>query len=128
MLFFNKKPKHRILVVDDEPLVVEASCNFLQEKGFDTSSAGTAAEARQVMAKEPADLVLLDINLPDENGLKFLVEFKKAHPQVPVIILTGSGYDEEMMQEALKNGAAGYVSKETDMENMSATVKRLLKA
>ncbi len=126
MNLFHKNRK-RVLIVDDEPLVVEVTKDFLQEEGFDTSSAGTAVAAIQSMAKEPADLMLLDISLPDQNGLKFLVEFKKNHPHVPVIILTGSGYDDTLMHEALKSGASGYVSKDTDMENMVITVKRLLK-
>ena len=128
MNLFHKlqKDKKRVLIVDDEPLIVEVASEFLQRDGFDTSSAGTAAEALASMEKHPANLVLLDINLPDENGLKFLGDFKRNHPAVPVVILTGSGYDEEMMQEALSKGASGYLSKDTDMESMAVAVKRLL--
>lgn len=119
--------RKRVLIVDDEPLVVNVSKDFLCEHGFDSASAATASEALQSMSENPSDLMLLDINLPDANGLTFLGEFKKRHPNTPVVILTGSGYDATMMHEALQSGASGYLSKETDMENMLATVKNLLK-
>lgn len=119
--------RKRVLIVDDEPLVVKVTKDFLYEDGFDSASAATASEALQSMEENRSDLMLLDINLPDANGLTFLGEFKKKHPDIPVVILTGSGYDDAMMHEALKNGASGYLSKETDMENMVVTVKRLLK-
>ena len=126
---FLKKAKKRILilVVDDEPTIVDMIQDFLKEEGFEVFSAGSASQALEEMKKTPADAVLLDIKLPDENGLKFLGKFKKLYPDTPVIILTGSGYDEEMMQTAIQNGASGYVSKETDMENMLVALKRQLK-
>lgn len=122
-----KKEKKNVLIVDDESMIIEVTSQFLQAAGFDTSSALSAAEALKEIEKRPVDIMLLDIKLPDEDGLHFLIKFKEKNPQVPVVILTGAGYDEELMQTALKNGASGYISKDTDMENMVIAVKRLLK-
>jgi len=108
-------------------MVLELSCDFLNEAGFATSEAGSTAEALDEMAKNPVHAVILDIKLPDKDGLAFLHEMKKLYPKVPVVILTGSGYDEILMQQALRNGASAYVSKDTDLENMVAAVKRLTK-
>jgi DNA-binding NtrC family response regulator len=126
MGFFSKEKK-RILIVDDEPLIIDTTSDYLKDVGYETRGASTAAEALQVMEKEPAGLMLLDINLPDADGLVFLTKFRKQYPEVPVVILTGAGYDESMMQMALRGGASGYLSKETDMDNMGVIVKRLLK-
>jgi CheY-like chemotaxis protein len=123
---FLKKPK-RILVVDDEPLIIDVTSEYLLEAGFEVGSANSSAQALAEMEKSPADVMLLDIRLPDEDGLSFLQRFKKLYPNVPVVILTGSGYDENLMQTALQNGASGYVSKDTDLGNMVVAVKRLLK-
>ncbi len=126
MSLFKSNKKH-ILIVDDEALIVEATTEFLHEEGFETSSAKTAVEALQQLGKNPVDVMLLDIKLPDEDGLVFLQKVKKQYPQLPIVILTGSGYDETLMKTALDNGASGYVSKGTDMENMVIAIKRLLK-
>ena len=122
-----KSNKKRVLIVDDDPLILEVTSEFLQNEGFETATAGNAGAAIEEMKKEPAHVILLDIKLPDQNGLEFLGKLKAQYPEVPVVMLTGSGYDEDMMQKALQNGASGYVSKETDLENMVVAVKRLLK-
>ena len=124
---FLKKNKKRVLVVDDEPLIVGVTHEFLKEEDFEVSSADSAAKALEEMKKNPIDAVLLDIKLPDTDGLKFLKELRVLYPNVPIIILTGSGYDEKMIQTAIENGASGYVTKDTDMENMLVILKRQLK-
>lgn len=122
-----KSNKKRVLVVDDDPLILDVTSEFLQNEGFETVTAPDTKQALEVMQAHAAHVMLLDIKLPDQNGLEFLAKFKKLYPDIPVVMLTGSGYDEEMMQQALTNGASGYVSKETDLENMVVAVKRLLK-
>ncbi|MDD2707815.1 MAG: response regulator [Verrucomicrobiae bacterium] len=126
MLFF-KKEKKRVLVVDDEQSIVDITCEFLQDDGYETCSARNTRGAMAEMEKNPVHAMLLDINLAGEDGLAFLAEFKKKYPSVPVVILTGAGYDDEMMQSALKNGASGYVSKDTDLGNLVVAVKRVLR-
>ena len=127
-----KKPavlsaRKRVLIVDDERMVLDLTCDFLEEAGFETIESRTTGEALEEMEKAPADLVLLDIRLPDGDGLTALQDLRKRHPKVPVVVLTGSGYDEDLMRRAQQNGAAAYVSKDTDLENMVAAVKRALR-
>ncbi len=124
---FLKSHKKRVLVVDDDPLILDVTSEFLQNEGFETVTAPDTLQALDEMKRHPAHVMLLDIKLPNESGLEFLAKFKEQYPDVPVVMLTGSGYDEDMMQEALNKGASGYVSKETDLENMVVAVKRLIK-
>ena len=78
------------------------------------------------MKEQPADAVLLDIELPDSNGLEFLTQFKSLYPNVPVVMMTGLGYEEELMAKALKNGASGYVGKGVGMDDAIVAIKRVL--
>ncbi len=126
MSLFHKKRK-RVLIVDDEPLILKMTSEFLEDAGFGTVTASSTGEAMVEIEKGGVDVMLLDVRLPGEDGLAFLPKLKKLHPEIPVVMLTGAGYDDKMMQEALRLGAAGYVSKDTEMENMVLAVKRVLK-
>ncbi|MFZ4694065.1 MAG: response regulator [Verrucomicrobiia bacterium] len=122
-----RKPTGRILVVDDEPLILEMTSEFLKDAGFEAITATSSSEALKCIAEKPVDAVLLDIRMPGEDGLSALPKLRAAQPGVPVIMLTGAGYNETLMQDALKAGASGFVSKETEMENVILAVKRALK-
>lgn len=125
---FLKKPKKHVLIVDDEPLIIEMTREMLEEEGFKVSGAGSSADAVKVTDQGHVDAILLDIRLPNEDGLTFLQKIKASHPQIHVVMLTGSGYEENLMQTALRYGASGYISKETDLENVVIALKRVLKS
>ncbi len=126
MSLFHKQTS-RILVVDDEPLILEMTSEFLKDAGFEAATATSSTEALKRIAEKPVDAVLLDIRMPGEDGLAALPKIRAAQPGVPVIMLTGAGYNETLMQDALKLGASGFVSKETEMENVVLAVKSALK-
>lgn len=126
MSLFHKQTS-RILVVDDEPLILEMTSEFLKDAGFEAITATSSAEALKRIAEKPVDAVLLDIRMPGEDGLAALPKIRAAQPGAPVIMLTGAGYNERLMQDALKAGASGFVSKETEMENVVLAVTRALK-
>jgi DNA-binding NtrC family response regulator len=114
--------KKRILVVDDEPAVVSVISDYLEEAGFEVSGAANAAEARLEITKNKWNAVLLDVKLPDEDGITLLKSIKEQHPALPVIMLTGAG----LLQTALLNGASGYINKGTNLDDMVVLVKRLM--
>lgn len=114
--------KKRILVVDDEPAVVSVISDYLEEAGFEVSGAANAAEAKLEITKNKWNAVLLDVKLPDEDGITLLKRIKDQHPTLPVIMLTGAG----LLQTALLNGASGYINKGTNLDDMVVLVKRLI--
>lgn len=116
-----------ILVVDDEAQIRELICVYLKKQGFDVSTAATSEEALGVLGQRSADLVVLDIGLADEDGLKVLVEIKKNHPSLHVIMLTGMGFVEDLLQEAVQKGADGYVSKELPLDELLMAIQRSFK-
>lgn len=115
----------RILVVDDDPSTMECICSVLKEAGFETTCAGNTVDALASMTSTSSNAMLLDINLFGESGLDFLPKFKKLHPGVPVVMLTGLGYDNSIIKAALQNGASGYFSKETGFENLIPVLEKL---
>ena len=88
--------------------------------------AGTAAECLSSLAKDKPDLVLLDINLAEEDGLDVLARIKQADPHTRVVMMTGMGYVDDLLREALNRGADGYVSKGLPCEELLQAVKRVM--
>ncbi|MBI4660283.1 MAG: response regulator [Verrucomicrobia bacterium] len=115
--------KQHILVIDDEGSIRELLGTFFQARGYRVSSASTAAEALRVVEDTLPDVVLLDLLLPDADGLELLENFKQTHPDLPVIIMTGMGSDESLLKEARTKGAAGYVSKTDPLDKLLREVE-----
>jgi DNA-binding NtrC family response regulator len=119
--------KQQILIVDDEPQMREVLSLFLAEHGYQAFSAGTASETLQLLDQKRVDLVVLDIGLSDEDGLTLLSEIKARKPGIQVIMLTGMGFVEDLLEEAHKKGADGYVSKGLPMDELLLAIQRAVK-
>ncbi len=111
----------KILIVDDEQDIVELLDDFLIQKGYDTAKAYTKREASERIDKFKPGIILLDIKLPDGDGIVFLKEIKQKYPNIEVIMITGLA-DKEIALEALKNGAADYICKPIDLNYLSMSV------
>jgi len=118
--------KMKILVVDDEAPIRDLLSAYLKKYGYEVLTAATAAEARQRVDGETLHLVIMDVVLPDADGMEVLGSVKQAHPNLPVVMLTGIGFDEELLQEAQQRGAAGYISKTLPLDQLLMEVRRIL--
>jgi DNA-binding NtrC family response regulator len=116
-----------ILVVDDEAPIRDLLSTFFRKRDYKVTTAANAEEAQRVANEPSLSLVILDIALAEEDGLELLSALKRVHPRLPVIILTGMGFDDELLQEALEKGASGYVSKTLPLEQLLMEVHRVLK-
>lgn len=117
-------------MVDDHALVREGLCQVL--KGLDpvepteVLQASNCAQAFALTQTHPdLELVLLDYHLPDMNGLAALAVFGKQHPELPVVILSGSA-NPSIMQQALAQGAAGFVTKSGLSDELLGALRRVL--
>jgi DNA-binding NtrC family response regulator len=119
--------KQRILVVDDEAQIREMLSMYFVRHGYEASTAGDSAETLRIIKETPVDVVVLDISLADEDGLKLLEQLKQAYPQLRVIMLTGMGFVEDLLQEAQQKGADGYVSKVLPLDELLLAIQRILK-
>jgi DNA-binding response OmpR family regulator len=118
--------KHRILVVDDEAPIRALLSTYFQKRGYDVATAATAKEAEDLANGESIHLMILDIALADADGLSLLEHLKGDHPSLPIIILTGMGYDDELVREALDKKASAYVSKNLPLDQLLVEVRRVL--
>lgn len=117
-------------MVDDHALVREGLCQVL--KGLDPAQptevlqASDCAQAFALAQTHPdLELVLLDYHLPDMNGLAALAIFGKKHPELPVVILSGSA-NPSIMHQALARGAAGFVTKSGLSDELLGALRRVL--
>ena len=80
--------KSRVLLVDDDIDILLALSDYLRQEGFEVETVETGAAALQKSTTSSYDAVLLDVGLPDRDGLEVLKELSQTHPQLPVILLT----------------------------------------
>jgi DNA-binding NtrC family response regulator len=119
-----KRQTSRLLIVDDEEAARYGMLRAL--KGFgEIEEASSTEEARLLLGKKPADLILLDFNLPGTNGLDFLRQLKQEKDSPIVILITAHG-SERMAVEAIKSGAHDYLSKPFDVDELRLVVKNAL--
>ena len=116
--------KQHILVVDDESQIRELLSLYLRKQGYDVSTASSSAETLSCLSAQPVNLVVLDIGLAQEDGLSLLEHLKASHPEVRVIMLTGMGFVEDLLQEAHDKGADGYVSKVLPLDELLIAIER----
>lgn len=115
-----------ILVVDDEPQIRDLLSVYLLRQGYRVSTAANSAETERVLRESRAALVVLDIGLADEDGLKLLAKLKAEFPGILVVMLTGMGFVEDLLQEAHQKGADGYVSKVLPLDELLTVIQRTL--
>ena len=116
----------KVLVVDDEPDLLELLELTLSRMGLDTSRAESVADALRLLDREPFDLCLTDMRLPDGEGLRVVEYITQRAMDVPVAVITAFGSAENAVA-ALKAGAFDYLSKPVALEQLRALVKQALK-
>ena len=117
--------KGSILIVDDEKEIVESLEELLKTEGYQAARALTAEEGLQKLGREPFDLVLLDVNLPDSNGLEVLQAIKRDSPETAVIMITA--YDSSQVAfQASREGAESYITKPWDNDKLLLEIRNLL--
>lgn len=115
-------------MVDDHALVREGLCQVLKglEEQIEVFEAPHCARAFELALLHPdLDLVLLDYHLPDMNGLEALAIFGKKHPELPVVMLSGS-VNPLIMRQVMQQGAAGFVTKSGKSHELLAILRRVL--
>lgn len=112
----------RILIVDDEPDFRTPIMSVLNSLGMEVKDAGTAAEMDAVLSHYEADVLLLDINLPDESGLQIARRLKQTR-NIDIVMLSAQG-DVEHRVEGLSSGADYYLPKPVDIRELLAVIQR----
>jgi DNA-binding response OmpR family regulator len=111
----------RVLIVDDEEELVSALTERLNMRGFDTNGVTTGAAALDAIERGEYDVVLLDLKMPDLDGLQVIQRIKEKHPRLQVIMLTGHG-STQAAQEGMNLGAYDYLVKPIRIEDLVRVV------
>jgi DNA-binding NarL/FixJ family response regulator len=116
----------RILIVDDHAVVRQGVRQLLMDRGVasEVIEAQSGAEALATIAKSPCDVMLLDISLPDMNGVEVLKRAKRKAPRLPVLMFSMYREDQYAVR-ALKAGASGYLSKTVDAAQMMTAIQQV---
>ena len=115
----------KILVVDDAAFMRMRCKKLLSQSGFDVIEAATGAQAVEVYKESRPDAVLLDITMPDMDGLTALKELRKLDPEAKVAMVSAMG-QQSVVMEALKSGARDFLVKPFDPDRVLATVRKML--
>ena len=116
----------RVLVVEDDPAIRRGIVDALRFEGYEVLEAGGRVEGQQLAERTPCDLVLLDLVLPDGDGLELLRAVRRSRPTLPVIILTARGQEEDRVN-GLKLGADDYVVKPFSVRELLARAGAVLR-
>ena len=118
----------KVLLVDDHPLILSALQAMIQELDPDVrvTAVGSAAAARSALAVDASfDLVLLDLQLGDASGFDVLVEMRKAHPALPVVVISASDRASDVIQ-AIDLGAMGFVPKRATNDTLVEALRLVM--
>ena len=119
------RKRAKILVVDDEPSIRKVLTAILEEKGYSVETAENGREAIRKSKTKFYNLALIDIRLPDMEGVKLLTEMKETKPRMAKIIITGYPSLQNAV-EALNRGADAYIIKPLDIDKTLATIEEQL--
>jgi DNA-binding NarL/FixJ family response regulator len=118
----------KVLLVDDHPLILSALQTMIQELDPDVqvTAVGSAAAARSALVADAEfDLVLLDLQLGDASGFDVLVEMRKAHPALPVVVISASDRASDVIQ-AIDLGAMGFVPKRASNDTLVEALRLVM--
>jgi len=118
-------PAKKILVVDDEQLLLQGLVKTLQSEGMHIASAESGREALEKIASCAYHLCFLDIYLPDMNGLEVLKKIKDLSPKTKVIIMT-AGILDKTMEECIEKHASMYLTKPFDLLQVKMLIRGLI--
>lgn len=118
---------HRVLVVDDDKVLQDSVKQALEYHHFFVDTADNGKEALNAVLRQKYDLVVMDVNMPEMDGIEALTEIKKHDPSIIVLILTAYSNISDAVR-VVKEGAYNYLEKPISSDNLVALIKRALKA
>ncbi|MBT3271034.1 response regulator [Candidatus Poribacteria bacterium] len=119
------RPSRTVLVVDDDRETLDVLCQVLRRDGYRCIPAADGAEAVQAFAAAEIAAAMIDFDLPDVTGVQLIQEFKRARPNIPLLLMTGNP-SQRVIFEACEAGASSYLRKPLDLQRVRLVLGRTL--
>ena len=113
----------KILVVDDDPIVLQSCKRVLEAEGVMSRTATTVAEAESLLAEEAFELMVTDINMPGKNGFAMIETAKAIKPEMPILVMTGY-LTPGTVEKCLRLGAGRHIAKPFTPAELVAAIKK----
>lgn len=117
----------KVLVVDDEAPVRDLFNDLLKKEKYVVKCVASGEEALELIGKEDFNVVLLDIKLTGISGVEALQKIKEVKPEMIVIMITGFGYDEDLISRSREAGCSGYLGKNMPISQIISNFKLFIK-
>ncbi|MFZ6743936.1 response regulator transcription factor [Undibacterium sp. JH2W] len=118
-------PATTVLLVEDDPMIARTLSMGLRYEGFELSHAGSIAIAMNLLEQQAFELILLDVGLPDGDGIGLCRALRALHPATPILMLSART-DESAVVASMEGGADDYIRKPCGLRELSARMRRLL--
>jgi CheY-like chemotaxis protein len=118
---------YKILIIDDEEAVRDLFADLLKKEDYQTNTCATGEEALELLKVENFDVVLLDIKLSGISGIEVLKNIRDIYRNLPVVMITGFGYDEDLIAKTKQLGCSGYIGKNMPIAQIISTFKQFVK-
>jgi DNA-binding NtrC family response regulator len=115
--------KKKVLVVEDNPIILDSIATLMQDNGYEAFKAKNALEAIDAFNNADPGVVIMDFNLPDDDGDRIINRIKEKNPAVQVIVITGYG-DYDVLVRSMQSGAGDYINKPVDDAELLESVEK----
>ncbi len=114
----------KVLVVDDDPVVVLSCRRVLEAEGMEVHAATSVAAGEAMLAAERFELLLTDIKMPGRNGFAMMMQARKIHPNMPILIMTGY-MTPETIEQGRRCGAENYIAKPFTPDELMKNIRKI---
>jgi DNA-binding NarL/FixJ family response regulator len=125
---YNTQPDTEFLLVDDDPSTSEFLATYLSRRGHPSNATMEAEKALDWLSEKRCEVVVVDLNLPNTNGISLIASLRAIDSRLPIVVFTENGCNEAQVRAAMRAGANGYVSKNLPMEQLYCILARVLAA
>ena len=114
------------LIIDDDPAITKFLVTYLKQKGHTCDAITEGFRTSSWLEHNHCYVIIVDLNMPKVDGISLISYIREVNQDLPIIVFTGVGYDEDRMHAALRAGANGYVSKNLPIEQLYCVLSRVL--
>jgi DNA-binding response OmpR family regulator len=118
--------KKHILSIDDEADIRELLQEALTMRGYRVSTAADAETAKRIVQQDPPDLIIMDFQIEDGDGLVLIEDIRQAGRDIPILLLTGAVFDSDVVRETIEKKVSRYLDKTASLSQIVTEVEKLL--